>query len=55
MVMEVSRNVSGYTRDVHGQLNIITNKKDILSLPSIKNVKFRLSENKVEVFEHFVI
>lgn len=47
-VYEVARNVSGYTKDVHGQLNIIRQG-------TVKNVKFRLTENKVEVFEHFVI
>ena len=25
-VFELNRNLSGYSRDVHGQLNIITNK-----------------------------
>lgn len=56
-VFEVNRNLSGYTRDVHGQLNVIRNKNDAFALsdPNVKNVKFRLTENKVELFEHFVI
>ena len=48
LIVEVTRNISGYTKDVHGQLNIIRRS-------NVKNVKFRLTENKVEVFEHFVI
>lgn len=48
LIVEVSRNISGYTKDVHGQLNIIRGA-------NVKNVKYRLTENKVEVFEHFVI
>eukprot|EP00347_Sterkiella_histriomuscorum_P011693 403371467 len=53
-IYELNRNLSGYSRDVHGQLNIITNKH-ATSDQHIKNVKFRLTENKVEVFEHFAI
>ena len=60
-IFELQRNLSGYTKDVHGQLNII--KASTASLESlmsshsqtVKNVKFRLTENKVELFEHFVI
>lgn len=60
-IFELQRNLSGYTKDVHGQLNII--KAGTASLESlmsshsqtVKNVKFRLTENKVELFEHFVI
>ena len=60
-IFELQRNLSGYTKDVHGQLNII--KAGAASLESlmsshaqtVKNVKFRLTENKVELFEHFVI
>ena len=48
LIVEVTRNISGYTKDVHGQLNIIRGA-------NVKNVKYRLTENKVEVFEHFVI
>jgi hypothetical protein len=48
LIVEVTRNISGYTKDVHGQLNIIRGG-------NLKNVKYRLTENKVEVFEHFVI
>lgn len=56
MVFELNRNLSGYTKDVHGQLNIISNKShDLMSSATVKNVKFRLTENKVELFEHFVI
>lgn len=56
VVIEVNRNLSGYTKDVHGQLNIIAHKGDLMmSEPSVKNLKFRLTENKVEVFDHFVI
>ncbi|CDW83780.1 elongator protein 6 [Stylonychia lemnae] len=53
-VYELNRNLSGYSRDVHGQLNIIRNKHNI-GEQSVKNVKFRLTENKVELFEHFTI
>ena len=52
-VFEVSRNLSGYSKDVHGQLNLIANSSN--GSQSVKNVKFRLSENKVDVFEHFVL
>jgi len=57
IVFEVNRNLSGYTKDVHGQLNVIRNKNEVFALSeqSVKNVKFRLTENKVEIFEHFVI
>ena len=48
LIIEVTRNISGYTKDVHGQLNVIRGA-------NVKNVKYRLTENKVEVFEHFVI
>jgi hypothetical protein len=48
MTIEINRNVSGYTKDVHGQMNVIRGS-------SVKNVKYRLTENKVEVFEHYVI
>ena len=52
-VFEVSRNLSGYSKDVHSQLNLIANSSN--GSQSVKNVKFRLSENKVDVFEHFVL
>ena len=56
VVIEVNRNLSGYTKDVHGQLNVIAHKGDLMvPEPSVKNLKFRLTENKVEVFDHFVI
>lgn len=53
-IYELNRNQSGYSRDVHGQLNIITNKV-ATGEQMIKNVKFRLTENKIELFEHFNI
>jgi hypothetical protein len=53
MIFELTRNLSGYTKDVHGQLNIISGGDS--KQKAVKNVKFRLTENKVEVFEHFVI
>jgi hypothetical protein len=59
LIFETNRNISGYTKDVHGQLNIIINKgsseEAMMRQASVKNVKFRLAENKVEIFEHFVI
>lgn len=61
IVFEASRNQAGYSRDVHGQLNVIQNAKQsghgALLGPSsqVKNVKFRLQENRVELFDHFVI
>lgn len=55
MIFELNRNLSGYTKDVHGQLNIISNKQSLVQSASVKNVKFRLAENKVEIFEHFVL
>mmetsp|Transcript_36097 Transcript_36097/g.35073 ORF Transcript_36097/g.35073 Transcript_36097/m.35073 type:complete len:112 (+) Transcript_36097:348-683(+) len=51
-IFEVSRNVSGYSLDVHGQLNVIMNHLN-LGQQMMKNVKFKLSENKVEIFEYF--
>ena len=60
-IYELQRNSSGYTKDVHGQLNIIRLLNDSLDAilsgktQSIKNIKFRLTENKVEVFDQFVI
>lgn len=53
-IYELNRNQSGYSRDVHGQLNIINNKVST-GEQMIKNVKFRLTENKIELFEHFNI
>ena len=53
-IYELNRNLSGYSRDVHGQLNIIRNKQQT-GEQTVKNVKFRLTENKVELFEHFTI
>ena len=54
LTLEVTRNISGYTKDVHGQINIIRRSATADAL-SVKNVKYRLTENKVEIFEHFVI
>jgi hypothetical protein len=53
-VYELNRNLAGYSRDVHGQLNIITNRPET-GIQTVKNVKFRLSENKIDLFEHFTI
>jgi hypothetical protein len=60
-VFELNRNLAGYSRDVHGQLNVITQTKQaipstmVFSESSVKNIKWKLTENKVELFEHFVI
>ena len=60
-IYELQRNSSGYTKDVHGQLNIIRPLNDSFDAilagqtQTIKNVKFRLTENKIEVFNQFVI
>ena len=57
-IFELQMNLAGYSKDVHGQLNVITHLKTqaVLGAPheSVKNVKFRLTENKVELFDHYV-
>ena len=61
LVFECSRNLAGHSRDVHGQLNVIMNGRtsDFSALLStnqqVKNVKFRLHENRVELFDHYII
>lgn len=44
LVLSVDRNAAGYSKDVHGQLNITQGEQ-----PS-QNIKFRVSENCVQVF-----
>ena len=58
LVFELNRNLAGYSKDVHGQLNVIQNTKPTMvgaPTQSVKNIKFRLQENRVELFDHFVI
>jgi len=48
-VFSVEKNAAGFSKDVHGQLNISQHGD------KYHNVKYRLSENSVQIFNSFLI
>jgi hypothetical protein len=47
-IFETVRNQAGYSKDVHGQLNLTQGN-------SCQSVRYRLQENRVDLFQHFNI
>ena len=66
LVFEVNRNEAGYNyKDVHGQLLVISNRLDSMrridllenceELQKVKQIRFKLCENRIDVFESYTI